>query len=123
MPALALPEATTSDPYRPSRRPVWLPICVGWGDKTSGNSDERVARGAEGGRALFANYIMTTSVSDLATTMLKLMFQVEDWLAADDPRAQLWLDAGAVRVVDGQPQFHLERFTALAIKETPPCSI
>lgn len=62
-----------------------------------------------------------TSVSDLAITMLKLMFQVEDWLAASDPRAQPWIDAGAVRMVDGQPQFHLERFTAIATKEIQPC--
>lgn len=48
--------------------------------------------------------------TEQARTLLRKMVEVEGWVKAGDPRAKPYLDADAVRIVDGKGQFHRDRF-------------
>ena len=49
-------------------------------------------------------------VSVQAMALLRHICMVEGWVKAGDPRAQPYLDAGAVRLIDGGVGFNPERF-------------
>lgn len=49
-------------------------------------------------------------IPDQAMALLRRLIQVEDWARQGDPRAQPYLDADAVRIVDGRAEFHRTRF-------------
>ena len=52
----------------------------------------------------------TAPVEAQAMTLLKKLAEVGNWAKNGDPRAKPYLDADAVRLVDGTPQFHRDRF-------------
>jgi hypothetical protein len=49
-------------------------------------------------------------IPDQAMTLLRKLAEVENWVKAGDPRAKPYLDADAIRIVDGKGVFHRERF-------------
>ena len=56
------------------------------------------------------------SVKPRADTLLAYMVMVQEWVVAGDPQAQRFLDADAVRYVDGKVSFHKGRFGDLFIE-------
>jgi hypothetical protein len=56
-------------------------------------------------------------VSEQAATLLRKLVEVGEWAIAGDPRAKPYLDAGAVRIVDGNAQFHRDLFLSMYADE------
>ena len=51
--------------------------------------------------------------SEIAMALLQAMATIGRAAVAGEPRAQAYLDADAIRIVDGKPQFHKDRFLAV----------
>lgn len=56
-------------------------------------------------------------VSESAMLLLQFMATIGQAAVAGAPSAQPYLAAGAIRVVDGIPEFHKDRFLALLADE------
>jgi hypothetical protein len=56
-------------------------------------------------------------VRDRAMWLLNLLATVGKWAVSGDSRAEPYLAAGAVRIVDGKPEFHKERFMNVYMRE------
>ena len=60
---------------------------------------------------------MTEEIKETALILLAFMELIGQAALAGDPIAQPYLDADAVRILDGKPAVHKERFLALMAKE------
>jgi hypothetical protein len=56
-------------------------------------------------------------IRDRAMWLLNLLATVGKWAVSGDSRAEPYLAAGAVRIVDGHPEFHKQRFIDVYVQQ------